>query len=258
MATFTVAGRSVTLTVDDVATALRSVAPEPIQKHGVEVEGRLYPVIQALEAASGVPRAETRSKTATMVFTALGMRLVQLGPGGQAPPPRAPTNTDLNAAISKRAQAASFAKAPLDSAAASNGGCDRMHAQPGHRVTGFDPDVVPTQPGVYAFYRDGEPVYVGRAIASGGLQRRMKTQHLKTGNDLSWSAFRRNVAEHLGIAPSTVTKQRPPQLTEEQVAPVNDWIGGCEVRWISCATEAEATQLEIDLKNEWKPPLTKR
>lgn len=258
MPDFTVAGRRITLTKEDVTAALRSVTPEPIQKHAVEVEGRVYPVVQALEAASGVPRADTRSKTARMVFTGLGMRLVQLGPGGQAPQPLSRASSEPNVVISSAAIAASPTVASTGGAAGSQGGWDRMHAQPGHRVAGFDPDVVPAQPGVYAFYRDGEPVYVGRAIASGGLQRRLKTQHLKTGNDLSWSAFRRNVAAHLGIAPSTVTTQRPPQLSDEQVAPVNEWVGGCEVRWIACSTEAEATQLEIDLKNERKPPLTKR
>jgi hypothetical protein len=243
MPEFTVAGRRITLTTEDVVAALRDVTPEPIQKHAVEVEGHLYPVVQALEASSGVPRADTRSKTARMVFTGLGMRLVELGPGGhRAPTPTAQPRTDGPSATTPIAA----------------GGWSRMHAQPSHPVSGFDPAVVPPRPGVYAFYRDGEPVYVGRAIASGGLQRRLKTQHLKTGNDLSWSAFRRNVAEHLGIAPSTVTKQRPPQLTEEQVAPVNEWVGGCEVRWIACATEAEATRLEIDLEDERKPPLTKR
>ena len=253
MATFTVAGRQISLTPDDVATALRGVIPEPVQKHAVEVEGRLYPVVQALEAASGVPRSDTRSATARRVFAGLGLRLVQVG-GGQAQPLPPRSDSELNAP--RAADATSFAE-PTDDASTA-GSWDRMHAQPCHRVTGLDPTAIPAQPGVYAFYQDGEPVYVGRAIATGGLRRRLKTQHLKTGIDLSWSAFRRNVAEHLGIAPSTVTKQRPPQLTEEQVARVNEWVGGCELRWIACATDVEATQLEIDLKIERKPPLTKR
>lgn len=244
MPEFTIAGQRVALTRGSVAEALRGVTPEPIQKHAVDVEGRLYPVVQALEVASGVPRGDTRSATAQRTFMTLGMRLVQVAPGTTA----APSIADHTV----------MANAVPPPAATPSRGWDHMHAQPAHPVAGFDPSTVPPQPGVYAFYRSGEPVYVGRAIASGGLNRRLKTQHLKTGTDLSWSAFRRNVAEHLGIAPSTLTKQRPPQLTEEQVAPINNWVAGCELRWVACATDDEARQLEVDLKNERKPPLTKR
>lgn len=273
MALFTVAGRRVVITREVVAAALRGVTPEPIQKHAVEIEGRLFPVVQALEAASGVPRGNTRSANARRIFTALGMRLVQFGPGYAAPAAAAgaPTNLELDTAIAEHAQTTSYGDRPASEVVAivsldndgkleqrPGGGWARMHRQPAHTVAGFNPAHVPPQPGVYAFYRDGKPVYVGRAIASGGLQRRLKTQHLKTGIDLSWSAFRRNVAEYLGIAPSTLTRRRPPQLAEEQVAPVNDWIAACELRWIACATKQEAADLEDRLKAEAKPPLTKR
>jgi len=256
MPTFTVAGQLVTLKAKNVATALQEVAPELIQKHAVEVDGRLYPVVQALEAASGVARDQSRSSTARQVFTALGMRLVEVAPSASR---SRRTEAGINAAINPSVTSTSFARAaPVAADASGATPWARMHVQPGHPVAQVDTSKVPTAPGVYAFYRDGQPVYVGRAIASGGLQRRLKTQHLKTVNDLSWSAFRRNVAERLGIAPSTVTKRRPPQLTEAQVASINEWVAACELRWIACATESEATQLEIDLKHERKPPLTKR
>lgn len=247
MATFTVAGRQVDMTPESVAAALRGVEPEPVQKHGVEVEGRLYPVVQALEAASGVPRADTRSATARRHLAALGMRLVQVAPRTGSTPQSA-------------ASSALPQSPPRQPGGVGSQGTwwEQMDSQSPQAVAGLDPATVPPAPGVYAFYRSGEPVYVGRAIASGGLRRRLKNQHLKTDNDLSWSAFRRNVAEHLGIAPSTVTKQRPPQLTDDQVAPINDWVAGCQVRWIACASEKEASDLEVALKNEWKPPLTKR
>lgn len=44
---------------------------------------------------------------------------------------------------------------------------------------------VPSDPGVYAFYRDGAPIYVGRALARGGLRRRRLTNHLNKSPDLS-------------------------------------------------------------------------
>jgi hypothetical protein len=39
---------------------------------------------------------------------------------------------------------------------------------------------------------------------------------------------------------------------------LNDWVAGCEVAWIECLTVEEAKSLEVSLKAEFKPPLTKR
>lgn len=133
-----------------------------------------------------------------------------------------------------------------------------MASRPAYPVAGFDTSLLPPDPGVYAFYREGRPVYVGRSIAAGGLKRRLVTEHLRTDNDLSWSAFRRNVAEFLNVGPAAVTRQRPPRLTPEQVAPVVAWVQECELRWIACTSQAVAAALEEQLKAEWKPPLTKR
>lgn len=132
-----------------------------------------------------------------------------------------------------------------------------MDAQPGHKVASFSAASAPTTPGVYAFYRDGAAVYVGRAVTSSGLRGRLRT-HTASGIDLSHSSFRRNVAALLDVAPTAVTRMRPPQLTAEQVAPVNEWIAGCIVRWVEAASVEAAKQLENDMKAEWKPPLTKR
>jgi len=46
----------------------------------------------------------------------------------------------------------------------------------------------------------------------------------------------RNVCEHLGIAPPSVTHLRPPQPTPAQVEPVNEWIRGCDIAWIVCGS----------------------
>lgn len=134
---------------------------------------------------------------------------------------------------------------------------EHMEAQPGHDVRSFGAATAPTAPGVYAFYRGGAAVYIGRAVTETGLRSRLRT-HTATGADLSHSSFRRNVAEHLGIAPTSVTRARPPQLTPDQVEPVNVWISECTVRWVEAATVDQAKQLEDDMKAEWKPPLTKR
>ena len=76
--TFVVAGRSITISPDDVRRALRGVSPEPVQVWAVQVDGRSYPVVQALEAATGVPRSATRSARARDVLTALGFRLIRV------------------------------------------------------------------------------------------------------------------------------------------------------------------------------------
>ena len=129
-----------------------------------------------------------------------------------------------------------------------------MHERPRVRLSDETRGAVPTAPGVYAWYREGEAVYIGTAP---DLRQRM-ARHGETGRDLSRSAFRRSVVEFLGIARAAVTKRRPPMLTLEQIAPAVQWVSECEVAWIECATADEAKGLERRMKDEWKPPLTKR
>lgn len=133
-----------------------------------------------------------------------------------------------------------------------------MQARTRRAARGLTGQDVPTGPGVYAWYRDGAPVYVGKATGADGVRGRVWKNHLQTGNDLSRSSFRRNVCEHLGIAPTSRTTIRPTVMTTDEVARFNDWIRGCEVAWQVCASKAEAAHLEDRLKREWKPPLTKR
>jgi len=113
-------------------------------------------------------------------------------------------------------------------------------------------------PGVYAWYRDDEAIYIGRAGGAEGLRGRVWKEHLATGTDLSRSSFRRNVCEHLGIAATSRTRLRPTVMTIGEVARVNEWIQRCEVAWIECHTDDNASGLEVQMKREWRPPLTKR
>jgi hypothetical protein len=53
---------------------------------------------------------------------------------------------------------------------------------------------VPTDAGVYAWYRDGVAIYVGKAVS---LRARVWGNHLGRGSVMTSSAFRRNVAAHL-------------------------------------------------------------
>lgn len=117
---------------------------------------------------------------------------------------------------------------------------------------------IPTGPGVYAWYREGEPVYVGKATGAEGLRQRLWKNHMARGRGaISGSAFRRNVAAHLGFGSPAAIKADPALLTEEQVAAVNAWIRTCHVAWIETADDVEALDLERRLKQERRPPLTK-
>lgn len=135
---------------------------------------------------------------------------------------------------------------------------EQLNARPrrlGSSLTAAD---VPKNLGVYAWYRDGQPIYAGRAVGANGLHGRVWKDHLAKGPDLSRSSFRRNVCEHLGIADTTVSRIRPTRLSSIDVEPVNVWIRECEVAWLEFDTADEASDYEVSLLAEWMPPLSRR
>src|SRR3546814_362219 len=69
---FTLNGQRHELSRDDVESRLADVAPDAIRKHAVRVNGTWFPVIQAFEAATGIPRSEFISHTARRHLVALG------------------------------------------------------------------------------------------------------------------------------------------------------------------------------------------
>ncbi len=133
-----------------------------------------------------------------------------------------------------------------------------IDARPRSRAADLSKADIPPAFGVYAWYREGVPVYSGRALGADGLRARIWKNHLGTHHDLSRSSFRRNVCEHLGIAATDRTRLRPTVMTPEEIAPVNAWIRECEVAWIEFATDNEAKEFEKSLHAEWLPPLSKR
>ena len=114
---------------------------------------------------------------------------------------------------------------------------------------------IPGDPGVYAFYRDGHRLYVGKATS---LRGRLWDCHLRRGVSMTNSAFRRNVAEHLGIASADDIKRRRYTVTANDAARVSEYRAGTELAWIVCERVEEAEALESTLKREYMPPLTKR
>jgi excinuclease UvrABC nuclease subunit len=114
---------------------------------------------------------------------------------------------------------------------------------------------LPKDPGVYAWYRNGQRIYVGKATS---LQTRVGRNHLGKGRSLGTSAFRRNVAEHLGLGFAAEIKDGRRVFDVQEILLINTWIGACEVAWIVCGSEADACKLEDSLKEEFLPPLTKQ
>lgn len=132
-----------------------------------------------------------------------------------------------------------------------------FNARPRRHAGTLQREDVPGAPGVYAFYRDGIPVYVGRALGRDGLRGRLLGNHLRTTPDLSRSTLRRSVAAELGVATRAEAAARPARRTREQVEPVNDWLAACEVAWVERATALQAAELEEALRVEWMPRLNK-
>lgn len=99
---------------------------------------------------------------------------------------------------------------------------------------------VPRSPGVHVWFHQGSAIYVGRATGKGSQPARLRT-HLDQCLDLRRSSLRRNVADHILGVPTSVTRQRPSQMTSEQVERVNAWIGQLEVAWLDLGN-AEAAK----------------
>lgn len=72
---FAVNGQRFELSRSDVVNCLADVAPDTIRKHAVKVNGTWFPVIQAFEAATGIPRSEFISHTARRHLAALGFEV---------------------------------------------------------------------------------------------------------------------------------------------------------------------------------------
>jgi uncharacterized protein CbrC (UPF0167 family) len=123
------------------------------------------------------------------------------------------------------------------------------------RVVDLSQEMVPSDPGVYAWYREGKRKYVGQAAS---LRARLWRNHLGQSLSLSSSALRRNVAQRLGFGTTAALKRREVILTAEQLAQVRAWLLSCELAWLTCGNAADAIALEIRLRKESLPCLNQR
>lgn len=114
---------------------------------------------------------------------------------------------------------------------------------------------VPDNPGVYLWRHEGTVVCVGTTKS---LRRRAWNKHLGGGRSLAASSLRRNVCASLfGIPPSVTSNPNREMVTQEQAASIRAWLRECDVWWLVCPTEAEASELERRLRMEWLPPLNR-
>jgi excinuclease UvrABC nuclease subunit len=130
-----------------------------------------------------------------------------------------------------------------------------MNQQPRVASATLTRQEVPARAGVYAWYEAGIPIYVGEA---GDLRERLCGDHLGEGAAMGNSAFRRNVAEDLGIASARAIKSKEHRLNGGEVDQVNAMIQSLSLAWTICETKDEAVALEDRMKREWKPRLNKK
>lgn len=72
---FTLKGHRYELAREDVTGRLANVAPDAVRKHAVRVNGTWFPVIQAFEVATGIPRSDFISHTARRHLSSLGFEV---------------------------------------------------------------------------------------------------------------------------------------------------------------------------------------
>lgn len=73
---FTVNGRQLELTAEDVRRGLRDVRPEPVHQYAIQVGSARYPVKQVFEVVAGVPRSGFTTQVARRVLAAVGFDVV--------------------------------------------------------------------------------------------------------------------------------------------------------------------------------------
>lgn len=128
---------------------------------------------------------------------------------------------------------------------------DRVLSEARHQVDQLALAEVPCEPGVHAWFREGQCVHVGE---TGNLRSRLRT-HLSTSRDLSRSTFRSWVAVREVARTREYTRRRPSAMTDAEIAVVTAWIRECDVAWIITKTKRDAAQLMAAFIASYRPPL---
>lgn len=111
---------------------------------------------------------------------------------------------------------------------------------------------VPRTPGVYAWFREGAPVYVD---AARNLRRRLTEIDTRgwDGRGRSPSQFRPHLAAHLAQQPGGL-----PDDADERRARLDEWIAACCARWVGTGSfEAARSHVHELLLTECRPLLNR-
>ena len=75
---FTVGGKRLQLTSDQVVSSLKNVRPGPIQKHAVEINGLTYPVKEAFAYVTHLDLLDFNTNQARSIFQRLGFKVMRV------------------------------------------------------------------------------------------------------------------------------------------------------------------------------------
>lgn len=121
-------------------------------------------------------------------------------------------------------------------------------------VSDMKQSTIPDKPGVYFFFLEDTLIYIGEGVS---LRKRIRF-HIASTNDLSRSSLRRNVAERLGIANSTITKVHGYKISSQHSAQVREWIRRLNICWTLCSSKLATSLLEEELRHKFLPQMNKK
>ena len=100
---FTIRGKNLSLSTEQVEEALKSVEPEPVQQYAVGVHDKWFPIKQALALATGYPPNAFNSHLALHIFHKLGFAVHNTKEDGSLPPEPGGKRDKANSALRVKA-----------------------------------------------------------------------------------------------------------------------------------------------------------
>jgi len=115
MPSMKVGGRTLNITLEEVAHKLKSVEPEPIREHLVELHGTVYPPKQVLAVVTGWDRQSFTTMEAQRVLNRVGLICRRAGSRPDGTPAWVLTNAEETSNYSPAATALESRLAKLES-----------------------------------------------------------------------------------------------------------------------------------------------
>jgi hypothetical protein len=114
-------------------------------------------------------------------------------------------------------------------------------------VANITEDELPTSAGVYVWYRNSEPIFIG---TTGNLQKRVFFEHIARAGAPMSSALRRVAASTLGYGTPSDLRSGRRLLTAAEATAVEAWLREGSVSWHSFSEETEALKAAAELRNQ--------